>query len=128
MAKDQTASDISEQLFQAIDAIIQERFKQLNIDRIIVATITNNDRRKIGCYQVSTDNNIQFKVYSEITRYKVGDKVYVRIPDGDYTQQKVIIGRYIPENNQTIITEIGSEQLDSLTKTVNNLLKGEGGA
>lgn len=128
MAKDQTASDISEQLFQAIDAIIQERFKQLNIDRIIIATITNNDRRKIGCYQVSTDNNIQFKVYSEITRYKVGDKVYVRIPDGDYTQQKVIIGRYIPENNQTIITEIGSEQLDSLTKTVNNLLKGEGGA
>ena len=128
MAKDQTASDISEQLFQAIDAIIQERFKQLNIDRIIVATITNNDKRKIGCYQVSTDNNIQFKVYSEITRYKVGDKVYVRIPDGDYTQQKVIIGRYIPENNQTIITEIGSEQLDSLTKTVNNLLKGEGGA
>lgn len=100
------ASDISEQLFQAIDAIVQERMKQLNIDRIIIGTITNNDNRKFGRYQVSTDNNIQFTVYSDITKYPIGQRVYIRIPNGDYTEQKIIIGRYIPENNTTTIVDL----------------------
>ena len=122
-----TASDISEQLFQAVDAIVQERLKQLNFDKTIIATITNNDKRNFGCYQVSTDNNINFKVYSEIKKYNIGDKVYIRIPEGDYTKQKVIIGRYISEDRNTIIPELESEQINELTKLVNKILSEKGG-
>lgn len=123
----QTASDISEQLFQAIDAIVQERLKQLNFDKTIIATIINNDKRDFGCYQVSTDNNIKFKVYSEITKYNIGDKVYIRVPEGDYTKQKVIIGRYIPEDGTNIIPELESDQVNMLTELVNKILSEKGG-
>ena len=124
----QNASDISEQLFQAIDAIVQERIKQIGFDKTIIATITNNDNRMFGYYQASTDNNIQFKVYSDITKYNVGEKVYIRIPEGDYTKQKVIIGRYIPENNNIIVPELELEQFNNLNKIIKNILREEGGA
>ena len=124
----QNASDISEQLFQAIDAIVQERIKQIGFDKTIIATITNNDNRMFGYYQASTDNNIQFKVYSDITKYNVGEKVYIRIPEGDYTKQKVIIGRYIPENNNIIVPELELEQVNNLNKIIKNILREEGGA
>ena len=123
-----TSSDISEQLFQAIDAIVQERLRQLKIDKTIIATITNNDKRRFGCYQVSTDNNIQFNAYSEYTNYNVGEKVYINILDGDYTKQKVITGRYVQENQTSIVLDSDSEKLNNLIDTVKNLLeKQEGG-
>ena len=32
------------------------------------------------------DSNIIFTAYADITTYKLGDKVYIRIPGGDYTK------------------------------------------
>ena len=83
-----TATDISEQLFQAIDAIVMERIRVLPYDKTVVATIIENNKAPYGKYKVTTDDNITFYAFSEVTNYPLYTRVYVRIPQGDYTQQK----------------------------------------
>ena len=98
MPEDRDVSELSEQLFEAIDAIVKERLRHLDFDKTIIATITDTSKSLYGRYQVTTDSNIIFTAYADITSYNLGDKVYIRIPGGDYTKQKVITGRYIEEN------------------------------
>lgn len=94
--------DYSEVLFQSIDTILAQRLKNLPYDRTIVVTITDNSRAiSDNVYRVTTDDFTQFYAYSEDISYANGDRVYVRLPAGDYSQQKIIIGKYITE--QTIV-------------------------
>lgn len=98
--------EMTEQLFEAIDAIVTERLRTLPYDKTVVATIINKKRYTvideynnsiIGYkYKVTTDDNITFDAYSNISTYNVGMRVYVRIPQGDYTQQKVITQVWVP--------------------------------
>lgn len=97
------AENYSEALFQSIDTIVSERVRHLPYDRTIVATITNNDDAQSGKYEVTTDNNTSFYAYSSSPNYNIKEKVYVRIPDGDYTKQKVIVDKYIAEYDSSII-------------------------
>lgn len=117
------ASELSEQLFEAIDAIVKERLKNLDFDKTIIATIIDNSKHLYGCYKVTTDNNLSFIAYADVTGYNVGDRVYIRIPGGDYTKQKVITGRYIQENRKTQVPDIKTETINNLMRTINTLLK-----
>lgn len=92
--------EMTEQLFAAIDAIITERLRVLPYDKFVIATIIDNSAATHSKYIVSTDDNIQFDAYSYITTYAVGTRVYVRIPQGDYTQQKVITQPWVPLYNE----------------------------
>lgn len=125
MADEFNTNEISDQLFAAIDAIVKQRIKQLDYDKTIIATIINNENRFFGRYQVTTDNNIQFTAYSEITTYEIGDKVYIRVPGSDYTKQKVITSRYIESNRNKSIPELQSVTINNLSKLVNNLIKND---
>ncbi len=116
------STDISEQLFEAIDAIIKQRLSKLDFDKTITGTITDNSNKNFGKYQVTTDSNIIFTAYSEITVYEVGEKVYIRIPENDYTKQKVITGRYISDNRTTSIPELSSPKIQELENKINQLL------
>lgn len=95
-----TNIEMTEQLFEAMDAIITERLRALPYDRTIVATITDNAQAAHYKYRVTTDENIQFDAYSSITTYTVGTRVYVRIPQGDYTKQKMITDVWVPIYNE----------------------------
>ncbi len=114
----QNANEISEQLFQAIDAIVSERIRVLEYDKTVIATIIDNSQALYGKYKVTTDDNITFFAYGEITTYPLQEKVYIRIPGNDYTKQKIITGRYIQDNRSTFIPEITSASLDSLRKAL----------
>lgn len=105
MPENRTATDISEQLFQAIDAIVMERIRVLKYDKTVIATIVENDKARFGKYKVTTDDNITFYAYAETSKYILHEKVYVRIPEGDYTKQKIITGRYIPEYNEQLLKD-----------------------
>lgn len=91
------AEDYAENLFQAVDTIVNERVKNLPYDRTIRAKIYNNSQAYYGLYQVTTNDVDYFNAYSNDMSYNIGDEVYVRIPKAEYTEQKVIIGKYIPE-------------------------------
>lgn len=135
------AEDYTEALFKSIDTIVNERIKNLPYDRTIVATITNNDNATTGKYEVTTDTAIRFTAYSSNPNYNKNERVYVRIPEGDYTQQKVITDRYVArqgeefgsgktiffkdstKTNQT--TSVPTSKIVTITGTSeNNTLKG----
>ena len=99
--------EMTTQLFEAIDAIVTERLRVLPYDKTVVATIVDNKESIYYKYRVTTDDNITFDAYSDITDYRVGTRVYVRIPQGDYTKQKMITQKWVPlydANNETWIS------------------------
>lgn len=92
--------EMTEQLFEAIDAIVTERLRILPYDKTVTATIIDNSKAENYKYRVTTDDNITFDAYSEQTTYTVGTRVYVRIPQGDYTKQKMITQLWVPIYNE----------------------------
>lgn len=92
--------EMTTQLFEAIDAIVTERLRILPYDKMVVATIVENKYADHYKYKVTTDENITFDAYSDVTTYKLGTRVYVRIPQGDYTRQKMITQVWVPLYNE----------------------------
>ena len=92
--------EMTTQLFEAIDAIVTERLRILPYDKMVIATIVDNTYAEHYKYKVTTDDNITFDAYSDVKTYTIGTRVYVRIPYGDYTQQKVITQQWVPIYNE----------------------------
>ena len=116
---------ISENLFTAIDTIIQSRINELNYDKTVICTITDNSERLKGLYKVKQDDGTaEFEAHSEIVSYKAGMQVYVTIPQGDYSQTKTIIGRYVSNSDQ-IKTIRYMEPFDNCLDITGNLITGE---
>ena len=65
-------NQISENLFSAIDIIIQERLKNLSYDKTLLCTIVNDSNKYSGKYSV-TYQNLTFEAYSENNSYKIND-------------------------------------------------------
>ena len=84
-------NQISENLFNAIDIIIQERLKNLRFDRTIVCTVI--EKSKENWYRVSYQG-LMFEAQSDISTLKKNDQVYVLIPENDETNRRFIIGVY----------------------------------
>ena len=85
-----------EKLFTAMDTIISKRIENLPYDQTILCTIEDSSNSSKGEYIV-TDGTTSFKAFSNVL-YGSGDQVYVSVPKGDFTQDKIIIGKYIPED------------------------------
>lgn len=83
--------DYTEELFNAIKTISKKEIEALHFDTTIEVTITDASRAHLGIYTV-TNGSIYFTAYSKDT-YKEKDRVLVMIPQGDYDQQKIIIGK-----------------------------------
>lgn len=123
-------TEITEQLFKAVDTIVNERLRQLPYDKTIIATIVDTQDAAYGRYKVTTDTNITFFAYSDSAEYKLQEKVYIRVPENDYTKQKVITGKYITDsntislknkNNNTNNIDTASEEVeDNDSNTVKN--------
>lgn len=132
----QTSEQYTENLFQAIDTIIANRVSKLPYDQTVICEITNTDNAEYGRYlvkaynQSSGYNDVSFTAYCESAEYNVGDRVYVRIPAGDYTQQKVITGTYIAESYESTLVNTdaywtaeeitlgeGNDSLDTISVT-----------
>ena len=87
-------ADIVEELFGAIDTIVETRLQNLGFDKTITCTIESLEEQAIEGNEhkyIVTDGTTKYTVYST-SLYKVGTSVYVIIPNGDYTQKKFIVG------------------------------------
>jgi hypothetical protein len=84
---------------QAMQALLSQRLSTVGYDKTLVYTITDDSAKDKGSYTVS-DGSVSFTAYTEDTSYKKDDKVYVTIPQGDFTQKKIIIGRYIDSDQE----------------------------
>jgi hypothetical protein len=84
---------------QAVSALLSQQLSTVGYDKTLVYTITDDKTKDKGSYTVS-DGNVSFTAYTEDTSYKKDDKVYVTVPQGDFTQKKIIIGRYIDSDQE----------------------------
>jgi len=85
--------DMSEDLFKAIQTIADKSLEGLRYDKTILCSITDASNAELGQYTVS-DGTIEFTAYSDNTRYREKNNVYVTIPQGDYNNRRIIIGKY----------------------------------
>lgn len=87
-----------DKLFTAVDTIVSKRIENLPYDKTITATITNIDHADEGAYIVD-DGTTTFAAYSENTDYQLNQQVYVNVPQGDYQKNRIIIGKYFPNDD-----------------------------
>jgi len=89
--------DIGESLLKAVDILIAERINGLSYDYTKKCTITNDEKKAQGIYEVS-DGSTRFEVQGEKNIYKIDDKVRVSVPNGDMTNDKFIVGKWTSQN------------------------------
>ena len=94
--------DIGETFCQAVDEIVQSRINAITFDKTINCTIIEDTDAKKGQYRV-TDGSAKFYAYSAQTDYKKDDAVYVTVPNGDFNNQKIIIGKQITKNTSPFL-------------------------
>ncbi len=112
-------NEAMENLFKAIDIITQERLTNLGYDKTIKATITDDSNADKGEYTVS-DGSSDFVAYSNV-KYSVGTIVYVIIPQGDYDNTKLIVGKYTDENSTYNYVSPSDDFLDITHNLVTNV-------
>ena len=98
-------NEIQNSLFEAIKMFADNSVQNSNATKTIKAEITEIVNPTTGFYKakylndnitVHTDSNLQ---------YSVGDLVYVLIPDGDFSKNKIIIGSAAADKGSS--TEVG---------------------
>lgn len=120
------AENISESLFQAIDTIVNKRLQAINFDNTDVYSIIDASKAELGEYKV-TDGSVTFTAYSQSTDYKENDAVYVTIPNNDFNQQKLIIGKYtVDSETPFVFTNPTSTMIDVTGNIINGEIQ-EGG-
>lgn len=81
---------------------IQSSVNAARADMTISATITTLENVDIGQYRAEYEEN-QLVVFSQdpLVTYKKGERVYVLVPQGDFSSKKIIIGRSSYSDNMT---------------------------
>lgn len=116
-------SELRETLLQAIDIVAKDRLKSIRFDTTIKCTIVQNNHAKRGEYRVS-NGGASFIAYSTETGYEIDDQVLVTIPNGDYDQQKIIIGRAVVDTDTSYIYV---DPFSTIIDITGNLIVGDQG-
>lgn len=83
-----------ENILDAIDVYWKEMKKQLPYDQTYQGTISRIDDLQKGQYTAVLEGG-EVSVYSldSSKEYSVGDEVYIKVPQGDFSQKKIIEGK-----------------------------------
>lgn len=112
-------ADKSEELFQSIETIAKGLISDLKFNKTVICTIKDTKDAKEGKYYV-TDGTSNFYAYCENTDYLIDQSVYVLIPNGDYSNQKIITGKYLASENEVYTYK---SPLESFVDITGNLFK-----
>lgn len=91
-----------EQIFGAVDVIVKQRLQEVSFDKTIICTVVDDSDKKNGHYIV-TDGNIKFDAYTTNVNYRADDQVRVSILNGDFSEKKFIVGKYVADDTTTPI-------------------------
>lgn len=118
------SDELAQKWLQAMDILVSDRTNSLNFDKTIKCEILSNTNAKNGEYTV-TDSSSAFLAYSKDTEYKVGDRVQVTIPNGDWNETKIIVGRDTQDNNEPFAY---TSPLNSFLDITENIIINNGAA
>lgn len=105
-------NNISEQVLQATEIIVNQKISELKYDKTIQAKIFSIVNLDTGEYKVRHSGDVFSAFASNVNRsYKVGENVYVQIPEGDMSNKKIITG---PITN----TSLSYSQLTTLQNSI----------
>lgn len=99
------SNEINEKIFKSVDTIVSARLQDLEFDKTIVGKIesTPESRESTQKYSVNYKGaSIIAYVNEKDKEYYIDDEVYILVPQGDFTQKKIITGQVISDYKQTI--------------------------
>ena len=83
---------VEEQIFQAIDVLVEKKISELAYDKTIQAKIYSVVDSDTGEYKVRYNGNIFSAFANDLSQtYKVDEQVYVQVPEGDFSNRKLIV-------------------------------------
>lgn len=84
-------SNISSQILEAMDIVVNEKISNLKFDKTVEVTIKKIKDLTVGEYLAEYNGNI-ISVFSRDLKqsYKVGERVFIKIPEGDLSNKKFI--------------------------------------
>jgi hypothetical protein len=85
---------VEKNILEAIDTMVNKRIDSTPIDLTVTGKIARIHNAAIGEYKVTYQSNT-FSAYSldPLTVYRQGEEVYVLVPRGDFSSQKMILGK-----------------------------------
>lgn len=116
---------IQEAILKAVDAVVTQRNNELELDKTIIAIVKKNVGLKNGktIYQVQYSGGIiEATCQNKEDVYKPYTAVYVLVPQGNFSNEKIIIGQV--ESMSTESSTIVSED-NTYTPLCTNLLSYE---
>ena len=97
-------------MLDAMKIISSAEMNNISYDTTIICSIVDNSHAAKESYYTVTDGSIKFKAFvlsaEDATKYKIDDQVYVKVPGGDFTRQKVIEGYYVADSAEVPATYV----------------------
>ena len=98
------AKDIIEDVLGAIDIISQAKINDMKFNKTDLCTIEKVVNKEKGEYLVST-GSLKYAAFAQNgATYREGNSVYVLVPNGDYNEEKLIVGRYSSSASDVVET------------------------
>ncbi|MCM1324001.1 MAG: hypothetical protein NC218_07555 [Acetobacter sp.] len=86
--------DISGQILQAVDILTDVKLSKLQYDKTVQGSIYEVVDLNKGIYRVRYQGNIFTAYARDVDKsYDYNEQVFVKIPEGDFSNQKIITGR-----------------------------------
>ena len=84
-------NEINQSILKTIDLVVKDNLNKIRFDQSIKGTIDSVVNINTGEYKIKYEDGI-FSAFSENTSiiYKEGDQVWIKIPEGDYSNKKLI--------------------------------------
>lgn len=99
------SNNITDEFLASYDILMEKALEKIRFDKTIVCTISKVYENEIGKYRV-TNGTISFDAQASTdTQYKLDESVYVLIPQNDYSQEKIITGKYNSQDSELLTKE-----------------------
>lgn len=116
--------DYANDILGAIDLLVDARLKNLEYNKTVLCKVKSVDKAKENKYLVTDGATNFYAYYSEDEGVlKENDTVYVLVPNGDYNQQKIILGKEVTADSTPFVYV---DPLKDYYATTNNLSSIEG--
>lgn len=87
------ANEFQDSIFKAIDTLLDKRVENLDLDKTITATIDTCANLLENMYVINYQGGKTYAYAQSGATYTKDQRVYVLVPEGDFTKKKIIIGK-----------------------------------
>lgn len=106
-------------LLDSFGIIAKQIVSELQYDKTILCQVIDDSKKSQGQYTVS-DGSLKFIAYAEGAEYKNKENVYVNIPNGDFNNEKFIVGRKLSSSTNIYNYREPFDQIVDLTGNLNS--------